>query len=105
MKIIGLCTHDIITKWTHIYKKSQWRLFDEDIEYRDDSEHDEDDEEQYDDDTVKKQIMDMLNGLPIVQKANNDITEYDVCWPLLWPHSAFTSKMALCSRAALEQHR
>ena len=64
MKIFDLCTHNIITKWTHIYDKSQWRPSDDDDECRDDSEHDEDDGEKYDD---------MPNGLPIVQKANNGI--------------------------------
>ena len=53
--------------------KSQWRSSDEDIQYSDDSEHDEDDGEKYDDDTDKKQIMDMPNGLPIVQRVNNGI--------------------------------
>ena len=65
MKIFDLCTHDIITKWTHIYNKSQWRPSDDDDEYSDDSQSDDDDGEHHDDDTVKKQIMDMPKGLPL----------------------------------------
>ena len=83
MKIFALCTHDIITKWTQIYKKSQWRLFDEDIQYSDESEHDED--EPYDDeeDKVKKRIMDTPKGLPIVQKANGGM---DSPFQKYWHH-------------------
>ena len=72
MKIIVSCTHDIITKWTHIYDKSQWSPSDDDDEYSDDSQsNDDDDGEQYDDDedTVKKRIMDLKKGVPIVFKS------------------------------------